>query len=368
MSITRKNMVFHTPYPLDPHASSASGIRPVQMRNAFASLGYTVWEVTGHTQARKKAIERVTRAMSDGIHFDFCYSESSTMPLTMTEPNHVPLNPFFDFAFLRRLRRSGVKVGHFLRDIYWLFPAYRTAVPFPKRSVAQLAYRWDVRNYQTSVDRLYVPSLGMASYLDINADLIEALPPGHSWMTPVLGPSTGAHLFYVGSISSHYKLHTLVEAVSRSSAAGADVSLTICTPPAQWDLMRPEYARLLSPAVRIVHGHGDAIKSHYEETNIGALLMEPDEYRDFAAPVKLFDYLGSGKPILATAGTFAGDLVAREGIGWSLPYETDAVASWLTRIAHAPALLAERRREVEVARQLHTWEARAAHVANDLSS
>ena len=35
-------IVYHAPFPLDREASSASGIRPVRMLDAFRELGYTV--------------------------------------------------------------------------------------------------------------------------------------------------------------------------------------------------------------------------------------------------------------------------------------------------------------------------------------
>ena len=40
-------IVYHAPFPLDREASSASGIRPVRMLDAFRELGYTVLDVTG---------------------------------------------------------------------------------------------------------------------------------------------------------------------------------------------------------------------------------------------------------------------------------------------------------------------------------
>ena len=39
-------MVYHAPYALNRQATSASGIRPVRMYDAFKSLGYEVRDVT----------------------------------------------------------------------------------------------------------------------------------------------------------------------------------------------------------------------------------------------------------------------------------------------------------------------------------
>ena len=66
-----KRMIFHMPLPLNPQAKSASGIRPVKMLEAFKSLGYEVFEITGYSAERKikidgfliKNIERERRKM-----------------------------------------------------------------------------------------------------------------------------------------------------------------------------------------------------------------------------------------------------------------------------------------------------------------
>lgn len=43
-----KKIIFHHPLPLDPNATSASGIRPFKMIKAFEKLGYEVLEIRGH--------------------------------------------------------------------------------------------------------------------------------------------------------------------------------------------------------------------------------------------------------------------------------------------------------------------------------
>lgn len=360
-------MIFHVPFVLDENAGSASGIRPVQMRNAFRDLGYDVTVVSGHSKERGAAMRAVREAVRRGETFDFCYSESSTMPMSMTDPNHLPLHPLQDYAFFRELRRAGIRVGHFLRDFYWAFPEYRRSNKFPKREVALAGYRWDMLNYPRHVDRLYLPSAGMGAYLNLPASLLDELPPGQGWTEPTPGPTSGVHLFYVGGVGPHYRLHRFVEAVHLARSGGVDVTLTLCTPADQWNAALPEYAEWISDGIRVVQGHGAALRPYFEASNVGALMVEPEEYRSFAAPVKLFDYLGAGKPVLASEGTHAAALAAREGWGWSIPYDTTAIADWLTRAAADPTVLTDKATAVADGRRRHTWRARAQKVASDLS-
>ena len=361
-----RHMVMHTPFPLNPQASAASGIRPVRMRDAFRELGYEVWEVTGYSAQRSAAMHRVLKAVGSGTQFDFCYSESSTMPMTMTDRHHLPLRPLLDRGFFRKLRAAGTPVGHFLRDIFWRFPEYRESVPTPKRQAALTAYAWDLVTMRHSVDRVFLPSLPMADYLDFGNTPVSALPPGHGYSSPVAGPESGVRLFYVGGIGAHYRLQVLFEGVQRAADAGVDVTLTVCTPAQLWAAEMPHYAAFSSPAITVVQAHGAALEPYFAAANVGALFVEPDDYWKFAVPVKQFEYLGAGKPILAAEGSLTGDFVSSQDLGWSVGYDAATLAGLLGTLAANPVLISQRRDQVLAVRADHTWLHRASQVATEL--
>lgn len=362
-----RHMVMHFPLPLDPGATSASGIRPVRMRDAFRELDYEVWEVTGYSPKRSQSMQRVLEASKAGTQFEFCYSESSTMPMTMTDRHHLPLRPFLDRGFFRKLRAAGTPVGHFLRDIFWCFPEYRDSVPTPKRQAALAAYHWDLVTLRHHVDRVFLPSLPMAQYLDFGNTPLSALPPAHDYIRPTSGPESGVRLFYVGGIGAHYRLHALFEGVAQAAKSGVDVQLTICTNPQLWEAEQSDYAAFASPAIKVVHAHGAALAPHFEAANIGALFVEPDDYWKFAAPVKQYEYLGAGKPILSAEGSLTGDFVSSHGVGWSIEYDSAALAKLLSELAANPAQIAQRRDQVLAVRDEHTWPHRAAQAAAELT-
>lgn len=363
-----KHMVFHHPLPLNPTAGSASGIRPVKMRDAFEANGYRVWEVVGYSPERRTAMREVMEAIKAGTKFDFCYSESSTMPMTMSDRHHLPLHPLMDRAFFKRLRASGVPVGCFVRDIFWRFAEYREAVSTPKRQVAFLGYQWDMATLRSHVDRVFLPSLPMANYLDLGSTPVSALPPGHDYPAPVPGPPTGAHLFYVGGIGAHYRLAALFDGVQRAAASGADVSLTVCTGANLWEVEKATYSAFESPAIRVVHARGPELHPYFEAANLGALFVEPDDYWKFAVPVKQFEYLGAGKPILAAAGSLVADFVEAQDVGWTTTYDPQSLADLLIKLSEQPAEVEEVRQRVLRTRDEHTWPHRAAQVAAELSS
>lgn len=361
-----KRMIYHHPLPLTENATSASGIRPMQMKHAFEKLGYEVWDVTGFTKERSRKAAAVHRALRNGSRFDFCYSESSTMPMSMTNPTHLPTRPFLDLSLFRGLRRRGVPVGHFLRDIYWRFPDYRRSVSFPKREAALLAYQWDMWVLRHQVDHVFLPSPEMAEHVNLGRTPFSALPPGHDYPEPLEGPTSGLSIFYVGGIGAHYRMHQLVAGVKKASSEGINVRLTLCVRPDDWKAVKHEYAQQACPAIRVVHAQGPGLREHFLEANIASLLVEPTDYWRLAVPVKLFEYIGAGKPILAAKGTLTGKKVEEESLGWVIDNTSDSLVELLRRLEHDPGEMERMRRTLLAHREEHSWENRARQVAATL--
>ena len=361
-------MIFHHPLPLIADAASASGIRPVQMKRAFEELGYEVWEVTGYTPERARLAADVRYAVRCGVRFDFCYSESSTMPMTMTNPTHLPVRPFLDLRFFRMLRGNGVPVGQFLRDIYWVFPAYRESLSFPKLQAALAAYEWDMRTLRRHTDRVFLPSLKVGEYIKLGNVPVSALEPGHGHAEPLPGPEKGASLFYVGGIGPGYKLHELFAGVKRAwEEKNLDVHLIVCLRPEEWDAVEHEYAQWACPAIEVVHGHGNGLREYFERSNIAAIVVDLDEYWKLGVPVKLYEYIGAGKPVMVTKGSLVGDMVERMELGWTVDNSPDAVVELLERLANDPQEIQQVRARVLAQRDAHTWRERARQAVEELT-
>lgn len=357
-------MIFHVPYPLNPSATSASGIRPVRMREAFEAIGFDVVEISGDARQRRRSIASVKRRIRAGEEFDLVYSEASTKPTAMTEAHSLPTHPFLDIGFLRHCTRRGIPVGVFYRDIYWNSPKYLETVPAPVAAVTRMLYRSDLRRYRTAVTRIFVPSMRMAEEMPLTrVEQCSALPPGSPQVDSAL-PQEGISLLYVGGTGSYYRMQQTV--AGAESAEGA--RLTICTRKAEWAASRAAYLGVMGDATTVVHRSGAELEALYDDAHLGVLLMEPIGYREFAAPMKLYEYLGHGKPILATEGSLAGDFVTEHGVGWALPYRADALVELLQRVQADPEEYAAVRARVLEVRASHTWEARAKQAVSALIS
>jgi glycosyltransferase involved in cell wall biosynthesis len=79
-------------------------------------------------------------------------------------------------------------------------------------------------------------------------------------------------------------------------------------------------------------------------------------------PVKVFESLGYGVPLVTTAGTETARFVAQEGLGWVVATEEE-LRNLLVYLRDDRAVVAAQRRELEAVRQRHTWHTRARTVA-----
>lgn len=355
-------MLFHAPYPVRGR-DTGSGVRPAKMRDAFEDAGYEVYEVAGYGAERAESLRRLRWDLRRGLTLDFAYGENSTMPTLLTEKHHLPTHPFVDHSLLQLLRRHQVPSGMFYRDVYWRFPAYLEDVGRLIATGTKTLYHAELIAYRR-LDRVYLPSTKMAPFVPwISEDQVAELPPGGAIHDSRRGLDGELTLLYVGNVSEYYRMHALFEAVTATEG----VRLIFCTPSDAWDTIGHEYPLGDSGRIEIVHARGTELLPLFARAHACLLTVEPATYRDFAAPVKLFEYIGHGKPVLATSGTHAGELVESVGAGRQVDYGAEAIAGQLRNLRDDRDALRALTDRVEQEREHHTWRARAQQVAADLT-
>jgi hypothetical protein len=283
------------------------------------------------------------------------------MPTILADRHHLPTHPLADFAFLRQLRSSGAGVGLFYRDVHWQFRPYRDRTPAHKRWPALAAYHAEVRMLRSCLDRLFVPSVAMARFVpgwDGDRRVVE-LPPGGTTHDLPWSPGDGLRLFYVGSVHGPvYDIEPLLELV----VANERVSIVVCCP----EFEAREVARWQDAArVTIVHEHGSALVERYRNCDASCIAFPAHPYREFMVPVKLFESIGMGRPILGVANDMAGRYVADHGVGWAPPF--DDLGSTIDRLAGNADEVRRVREAVVAAQPQHTWAARCQTVLDELT-
>ena len=367
-----KRCIFYLPYKLEEHGKGARMMRPRKMIQAFREIGYDVFVIEGYSRARKRQIRQLKKCIRHGFQYEFMYAESSTMPILLTDPHHLPLHPFVDFGFFRWMKKRGIPIGLFYCDIYWKFDSYGEALPGWKRFFSLKCYVYDIRQYVKLLDRFYIPSGKLLDYLASEAlsERSVLLPPGAEELRIRRDASrirdfsvNPLHVFYVGGIGAHYQIEALIRAVSRTE----NCVLTLCCREHEWQKEKIRFEKFLNERIQIVHRNGDELEPYYDNADIGALIFENGAYMNMAMPYKAFEYLGHEIPVIATKDTAIGHFTEQNGTGLVIPYHEDAVCSLLNKILHRPEMLGEKQKTCIETKKQNLWKCRAGMVEKTLS-
>ncbi|WP_238994142.1 glycosyltransferase [Actinomyces sp. 565] len=356
-------MVFHAPYPLDPDPTSASRLRPLRMREAFAQIGYRVFDLSGSVSRRRRAFAALRARVAAGDRPAFLYSENSTQPNVLATSVRTGVAPLLDYRIMRAMRHAGVPVGVFYRDAYWRFAFGRASGL--RGSIVPALQKADLVGYRRNGVNFFVPSRPMADVLGLDDDVCSPLPPaGQADCSEPLPPVDGTlHLVYVGGLGGHYDLDVFFSALVAIPCA----QLELVTRKPLWETAVAANPELSAEQIRVSHLAANELAPVYRRASVGVLTARPSEYWSFAVPVKLFEYLSYGRPVIATRGTETGRIVEANGAGWVVDYDRDAIASLLAHLQEAPEEIAERAAAARAAARVNTWADRARDAARTLS-
>ena len=372
----QRKCIFHLPFTPDPiNRPSGTNIRPGKMLQGFKDGGYDVFEIIGESNYRAKRIREAKKLINNGETFDFVYSESETMPTMLTDKDHLPRHPFMDFAFMRFCRSHGVPVGLFYRDAYWLSEEYAHIKKGFKGRISAPLFRYDLLQYRSAVDMLFIPSREFTSLFRSGLKEFSTcpLPSGTVISEPLaryaqdrVSSNRGVlKLVYVGCITvgDAYDMTMLFETVRELDC----VELTLCVRENEWCNVKEHYAPYLTDKVKIFHLKGDKMKNLLDEADVGLLFFEPSQYRRLCMPVKLFEYIEHGLPVISLRDTSAGRFINENECGWTTRYSKEALLDLVGSLVSDPMRVVQKKESCKAAAARNTWEDRAAQVARCLS-
>jgi hypothetical protein len=353
-------LIFHSPMPIERPLDSGSAVRPKRMLEAFRAIGQEVLLVDGDSRRRRRLWREALGTPPEDLLG--VYSELSTTPIALTDPYHLPRSPFMDAKAFRRLRERGVPAAAFYRDAYWRVG--RTPVAWWKRTTLALFHRLEWHQLGRSIDHCFVPTLEMLDHLPSLAGVqASALPPGGVPRDRPPRRPLGhrpLRLIYVGGVQPpHYDLAPMFDSID-----GIDgLELVICCRETEW---RKAVAAYRVPSnTTIVHGSGDALDELYRSCD-GALDWRPwSVYLSFASPIKTFEAIGWGLPLIANGRLPTGRLAETHAFGWG-PETPEALRELLRRLVEDRTILERAAQGAIAAREFHTWEARARTVLETL--
>lgn len=364
-----KTVLLYYPFQLAEKPNSGSQLRPVEMLRAFEAWGkrenVRIELLAGTSEMRKIAFKKLEESgVLDSVWF--CYMENQTIPLWLTDPNHIPKKPFVDRQVLTALKKRHIPVGVFYRDVYWKFDELYS-LRGAKKALMQAIYRLEERFYGKYCNVIFLPSDAMGAYVDIKRPT-QALPPGGKRRElkgdkPIQKPAKG---LYVGGINNpDYGLPLLLDALQVANEESILCQLTIvCRPNEYEQLPAAEKQRLTAQGVNILHISGKELDDLYQEMDFAFIPRKKSTYNNFSVPVKLVEYLTNGLPVVATHCEAQADMIESDLFGLICQDEAYSMAESIREMAVCHPHF--RQNIIESFFEKHSWEARVEQVKQSL--
>ncbi|MBS4195806.1 glycosyltransferase [Lederbergia citri] len=365
-----KHIIVYFPYALQENPKSGSGVRPKRIVEAFKKYGekqsVAIYVISGNSNERKELIRKYKEEykVEDAL---FCYMENSTMPFWLTDNDHLPRRLFMDIRFWKFLKRAKIPIGLFYRDVYWQFddmysPPWNLSLLTP---VMRFIYRKELKVYGDTVDCLFLPSLEMNEFVGWKGKADE-LPPGMDRMETDHQPSTiPPKAIYVGAISDQIGIKLMLEAFSTINKERTINLELVCR--------KEEYARFTDIKqyegldwLTISHKSGNELKDVYESAAIALIPRERNTYHDFSVPVKMFEYLSYGLPIVATDCKAHARLIKKDGLGIITEANAESFAKGIIDALEIDTYKKLKQNINDKALERHSWISRVEKVAEQL--
>lgn len=351
-------VLMHINYPFPPERRlSGSRVRPYYMCKAFCDIGYEVEVVAGTLWERGRHAYELVRS-GRVVEFSFCYAEPSTYPL----------NPFIDYTFYLALKTRRIPIGLFYRDAYWKFANW-----FPyhglKKWLLLFRYWSDMLFLPRAVSAFFFPSQTMASHFRFNKPKF-VLPPGGyiAYESKMARFSPKAErAVYVGGIELRYGVDLLLDAFSLINRE-CQFDLELVCREDEYIAWRALFEKYIGAEwLHIHHLWGENLGQVYHRSDMALIPLRKNVYNDMAMPVKLFEYLSYGLPIVTTNCTEVADFVQRNRIGIVVQDNPLSLAEGVLRLVRDQDLYRELERNVrQTLENGNLWTDRAAQVAECL--
>ncbi|MDG1163817.1 MAG: glycosyltransferase [Porticoccaceae bacterium] len=348
----KRNKVLFVCPKYDESRISGTSVRPIQMLQALKDVygPENVVEAVGESSDRRKVYKNLD---IDELHL--VYMENSTMPLALTDDDHIPRNIFLEYTLFQKCKNKNISVFVFYRDVRWRFNFYKRKHKFLKRMFAYTFYFIELALYKLSNVKLCMPSCHMADYVPLySRDTVIKLPPGSSCgiaYNHSYNYGEKFRLLYTGGILPPvYDLTEMFSVLENIE----NIELVLVCRAVEWKLAIE--ANMYKPGanVKIVHESGAALESLFRHAHAFLDFREGTEYLNFSMPIKIFESIGAGLPVICKANTAYGNYVKHNHAGWVFE-DSVGLISGLKEIVDSPEEYIEIAKKTNLHSKDVTW-------------
>ena len=260
-------------------------------------------------------------------------------------------------ALMRLLRKP---VGVYFRDAYQLF---RDLHPRVRRRQILTDWLWRLSTplLKSVASVRYAPSRGLAEVLGLPGAVL--LPPGTDPALPDLGPGEPDHVAAIVQLGQGSGLDQLLDAMGIVRSHRPAARLRIGT-----RSVTPEAAGHLPDWVEIVPTDRSSLVDLLRDARVCVLPLPINRYSNLAVAVRLMDFLGFGKPIVATDTIETRAILEASGAGIETTDTPEGLAGGILALLddEERARLCSTNARAYSCSPTSTWDARASTVLQTL--
>lgn len=288
-NINSKKIIYITYVDFD-NLTSGSSVRPKKMYDAFRELDYEITLLTGLQNRYFERIKNIFKVYKEirKLEYAYCY----------VEPPAGPVFNIFDHLLLLYIKNvKKVPIGLFYRDAYWKFADWYELKGL-KRFIINTMHRFDWLVFNNTCKVIYFPSETMKELFNVKGKS-ETLPPGAEEKIYIEKDNFhNKSLIYVGAVGGNNGVDLLLQALDSINSNEKLVNLTLIVREVNEDIKKyldKEWLKVATGVSGI-----DMLSKYYEEASYAVIPRKIDLYMNFAVPIKLYEYISFGIPVIST--------------------------------------------------------------------
>lgn len=368
-----KYIILYYPYEYVLREDVGSGVRPANILKAFQDHcdkeNKELIFIYGSQKERKKELSKLKKIPSSNILYT--YIEFPNIPLLLSDDNHIPTNVLVDYKFFNFLNNKKIPVGGFYRDIYWDFNEV-----FPMRGlkafILRKLHRINLMFIKKHMDYVFLPSDLMNKYVKIDTDKHVALPSGGiANIKYEIKSKENSKLLkgiYVGTLHENANIKNMLKAYSQINKDSIRVELIFICREREYEENKEMFEDVNKEKwFQMYHLSGNELAAKYLAADFAMLPYERNQYNDFSMPVKVFEYLSFGLPILTTNNIEVTNFVEENNCGISTGDKDYEIIEGIKKIIFEIEKEILNKTDIyEMFIQNHTWDKRIEKIEETL--
>ena len=350
MSLPRR-VIFLTMYAMDriDWGPTARAHHIHQAFTQFAEVDFIFGERRERRQSIRQYLNRGRVKGATGL-----YVETSTSWCTVE-----------DLRLMAACRRAGVSVMAWITDAYPLFPETRVGIPFHKSLGSSLLWQLSLWGYFRTSDAIAVQSESFSKLFDYPSHVRQIVlhPAANQLEVPPISDQADA-LLYIGNASqARFGVEPLVEAaeITRHKLPGLRL-LLLCS---HSDRLPPKSLYAHRPWIEVMSSLTiDEIIHLLPRVRVLVNPLRDAPYHRLQIPTKVMDYLGYGRPILATDLPEVTRIIRDNHVGLIVPDTVQGLAEGILHLfaSNLDELNQMGQNALRAVREKHSWQHRAQQI------